>query len=186
MEIIAILIGLLLLCALLLALPVDLGFYLKKDETFDYRAELCLLFGLVTVDMAKNGGGAEKTVLPKKQKREKTLPVSLLRNRRFIRRLIRLMQDILHSFQIKELRAHWRIGLGDPADTGMLLGLLQPLLLRGKSITLNADFQETVFEGYCKARIRLFPIRIIGYLLAFAFSSSTVGAVKSSLARQGD
>ena len=92
-----------------------------------------------------------------------------------------MIQDLLHSFQIKELRGHCHIGLGDPADTGMLLGLLQPLLLPAKNITLDADFQEAVLEGYCKAQIRFFPIQIIGYLLVFVFSPATVNAVKGSL-----
>lgn len=181
MEIIAILIGFLLFVLILLSIPVDLGFYLKKDEILEYRAELCLLFGLVTIDMTKQGQKIRKSTLPKKQK--KLHLSSLADSKRFIKRLMRLISDLFHELQIKELRMHWHFGLGDPADTGMLLGLLQPVLLPWKNATLCADFQEAVLEGYCKAQLRIFPIRILGYMLAFIFSEDTIRIIKNSLIR---
>jgi hypothetical protein len=184
MEIIAILIGFLLFCIVLLAIPIELDFYLKKDETLDYRAELCLLLGLVTIDMTSKDMKRKKRILPKKQKSGKVHLMPLLKNRGFIKRIIRLIRDLLHSLQIRELNLHCRIGLDDPADTGMLLGLFWPLLLPWKNARLKADFQEAVFEGYCKAKIRLFPIQIIGYLLAFIFCKVTISAMKNSLIKK--
>lgn len=182
MEIITILIGFLLFVLILLSIPVDLSFYLKKDETLEYRAELCLLFGLLTIDMTKQGQKTRKIILPKKQKKEKNLHLSsLAESKRFIKRLMRLIKDLFHELQIKELRMHWHFGLGDPADTGMLLGLLQPALLPWKNATLSADFQEAVLEGYCKAEVRIFPIRILGYMLAFIFSGATIRVIKNAL-----
>jgi hypothetical protein len=185
MEIIAYLTGFLLFCLALLALPVDLSFTLKKEETLDYRAELGLLFGLVTVDLSKKEKKPVQRVLPKKpQKKPKSTKPhlgSVLGNKKLVKRTVRLVRDLLHSLQIEELKLHCRIGLGDPAYTGMLFGLLNPLLLPTRNITLNADFQEAVFEGYCKAKIRIFPIRVIGFLLAFIFSPATMGAVRTSL-----
>ncbi len=182
MEIIALLLGFLLFCLALLAIPVDLLFYLKKDETLVYRAELCILFGLLTIDMTKQDQKIGKSTSPKKQKREKKprLP-SWVESKRFIKRFMRLIMDLLHTLQIKELSMHWHIGLDDPADTGMMLGILQPILLPWKNATLRADFQEAIFEGYCKAHIRLFPIRIIGYILAFIFSGVTMRMIKNTL-----
>jgi hypothetical protein len=182
MESIAIMIGFLLFAMLLLTIPVDLGFYLKKDEAVEYRAELCLLFGLVTIDMTKQNQKTEKGTLPKKNKKERSLNLSsLIENKRFIRRLMRLLRDLFHDLHIKDLRMHWHFGLGDPADTGMLLGLLQPVLLPWKNATLSADFQEAVLEGYCKAKVRIFPIRILGYILAFIFSRATIPIIKNAL-----
>lgn len=179
MEIITILIGFLLFVLILLSIPVDLGFYLKKDETLEYQAELCLLFGLLTIDMTQK---TRKITLPKKQKKEKNLHLSsLVESKRFIKQLMRLIKDIFHELQIKELRMHWHFGLGDPADTGMLLGLLQPALLPWKNATLSGDFQEAVLEGYCKAEVRIFPIRILGYMLAFIFSGATILVIKNAL-----
>ena len=102
-------------------------------------------------------------------------------SKRFIKRLIRLVRDLFHDLQIKDLRMHWHFGLGDPADTGMLLGLLQPVLLPWKNATLSANFQEAVLEGYCKAQLRIFPIRILGYILAFIFSGATIRVIKNAL-----
>jgi hypothetical protein len=182
MEIIEILIGFLLFVLILLSIPVDLGFYLKKDEAMEYRAELCLLFGLVTIDMTEQNQKTIKSTLPKKKNKERSLHLSsLIENKRFIKRLMRLVSDIFHDLYIKDLRMHCHFGLGDPADTGMLLGLLQPVLLPWKNATLSADFQEAVLEGYCKADVRIFPIRILGNILAFIFSGATLGVIKNAL-----
>ena len=182
MEIIAILMGFMLCVLILLSIPVDLGFYLKKDEAVEYRAELYLLFGLITIDITKHNQKTRKSTLPKKKKKEKNLYLSsLAESKRFINRLMRLIRDIFHDLQIKDLRMHWHFGLGDPADTGMLLGLLQPILLPWKNATLSADFKEAVLEGYCKAEVRIFPIRILGYILAFIFSGATIRVIKNAL-----
>ena len=69
METVTILIGFLLFCLVLLSIPVDLSFDLEKDETLEYQAKLCLLFGFVNIDMNREHGKAEKNVLPKKQKK---------------------------------------------------------------------------------------------------------------------
>ncbi|MFT7879725.1 MAG: DUF2953 domain-containing protein [Sulfurimonas sp.] len=184
MEIVTILIGLLLFCLVLLTIPVDLRFSLEKDEILDYHATLSLLFGLIIIDTDRRDRKADKSVLPKKQKSGKAHLISLFRHKEFIKRFIRLISDLLHSCRIKELNLHCRIGLGDPADTGMLAGILWPLLLPWKSTVLQTDFQKAVFEGYCKAQIRIFPIQIIGNLLAFIFSPVTVRAMKTSLFKQ--
>jgi hypothetical protein len=190
MEIIAYLTGFLLFCLALLALPVDLSFTLTKEDTLDYRTELSWLFGLVRVDLSKKEEKAGKRVLPKKprkkSKKKKPQIGSVFGSKGLFKRSIRLVWNLLHSLQIKELKVHCRIGLGDPAYTGMLLGLLNPLLLLGQNVTLKADFQEAVFEGYCNVKIRLFPIRIIGILLAFIFSLAYVGAVRNSLLNRGN
>jgi hypothetical protein len=184
MEIVTILIGFLLFCLLLLSIPVDLSFYLEKEETLDYQAKLGLLFGFVTIDMNREHKKAEKSDVTKKQKSGKADLMSLFRSKAFVKRIIRLMLDLLHSCHIKELSLHCRIGLDDPADTGKLAGILWPLLLPWENAILKTDFQEAVFEGYCKAQIRIFPIQIIGNLLAFIFSPVTVRAMKTSLLEQ--
>lgn len=185
MEIVTILIGFLLFCLVLLFIPVDLSLYLEKDEVLDYHATLSLLFGFITIDMDRKGRKTEKSVLPKKKKSGKADLMSLFGHKAFIKRFIRLISDLLHSCRIKELNLHCRIGLGDPADTGILLSTVWPLLLPWKNTILETDFQEAVFEGYCKAKIRIFPIQIIGNILAFVFSPVTLHAMKTSLFKQG-
>lgn len=175
MEFLAWVGGSLLFLLLLLALPVDLRFSLRKDDTVAYRAELRLLFGLLSVDLGKQERKAEETAAPKR-KSVQPHPGSLFGSEGSIHRLIRLIRDLMRSVRIRELKLHGRIGLGDPAYTGVLFGLLHPLLLPGRDITLQADFQEAVFEGHCSGELRLFPIRVIGSLLAFAVSSAILPA----------
>jgi hypothetical protein len=172
MVILSCLIGCLLFLLLLLALPVELSFFVEKEEALRYRATLHWLFGLVSIDMPGKRKTAEKKFLPVKPKRKKPHLKSLFKGGIPVKRLLWLMRRLLHRLQIRELKLHGRIGLGDPAYTGMLMGALHPLLPPGRNITLIADFQEAVFEGYCSARIRLYPIRVIGTLLVFLLSKN--------------
>lgn len=171
MVILAYLIGFLLLGLLvLLALPVELSLQLEKEETFDFRARLHLLFGLVSVDLSEIAKKTKKKTPPKKQKETKPHPAKLPRGKMSLKRVTRLIRSLRRSLQIKELTLHGRIGLGDPACTGMLMGVLQPLLLPAQHMTLVADYQEAVFEGRFTARLRLVPIRALGALFVFFFS----------------
>lgn len=171
MELLAPLIGFPLFCLLLLlALPVELSLHLEKEETLDCRARLQWLFGLVSVDLSAITGRTAKEALAEKPKKRKVLPTSLFGSETSLRRIMRLIRGLLHTLEIRELKLRGRIGLGDPAYTGMLMGLLHPLLLPGRNVALIADYQEAVFEGCCTARIRLFPIKVIGALLFFLFS----------------
>jgi hypothetical protein len=172
MELLAYLAAFLLFCLLQLLLPVDLSFSLEKEETLTYRAELGLLFGLLSVDLTRIAKKSAKQASPKRRKRTKPRFSSVFANEGSVTRFIRLMRNLLRSFQVRELTLHCRVGLGDPAHTGMLMGLFHPFLLPGRDITLTADFQEAVFEGYCSAKVRLLPVRVIGPLLAFAVSES--------------
>ena len=174
MEIVVYLTGFLLFCLLLLALPVELSLYLeKKERPADYRATLYWLFGLIAIDMTGKKEKQGKRLLPtkpKKTKKAKPRLTSLFGSDKSLRQIIRLLGRLRHSLHIKELKLHGRIGLGDPACTGMLFGMMSPFLLPGHDISLTADYREAVFEGYCKVRVRLSPIRVIGAFLAFVFS----------------
>jgi hypothetical protein len=170
MAILAYLIGSLLLGLLvLLALPVELSLQLEKEKTLEYGARLHWLFGLVSVDLSAL---AKKAGTPKKKKRKKTKPhaARLPGGKMSLRRVTRLIRGLRRSLQIKELSLDGRIGLGDPACTGMLMGVLQPLLLPARNMTLVADYQEAVFQGRFTARVRLVPIRVLGALAVFFFS----------------
>jgi hypothetical protein len=184
MEALAYLAAFLLFCLLLLALPVDLNFSLEKEETLKYRAELGLFFGLLSVDVTPKAGRPAAKARPKRRRRTKSRLGSVLGNEASFKRFIRLMRDLRRSFRIRELTLHCRVGLGDPAQTGMLMGVLHPLLLPGRDITLTADFQEAVFEGRCSARIRLLPVQVVGSLLAFAVSERWERRRRGSLREQ--
>ncbi|UFS61565.1 hypothetical protein LOH54_07800 [Sulfurimonas sp. HSL-3221] len=160
---------LLLFLLALLATPVELSLQLEKEETFDYRARLHWCFGLVSVDLT---GLAKKaaTVKKAKRKKRKTQPSKFPGGSVSAQSVTRLLRGLRRSLQVRELSLHGRIGLGDPACTGMLMGLLQPLLLPARQMSLVADYEEAVFEGRFSARVRLVPLRIFGVLLRFFFA----------------
>ncbi|MHC3994753.1 DUF2953 domain-containing protein [Thiomicrolovo sp. ZZH C-3] len=150
----------------LLATPVELSLQLEKEETFDYKARLHWFFGLVSIDLtglAKKAGSMKKT----KRKAHRTkFPGGSVSPQR----VTRLLRGLRRSLQVREFSLHGRIGLGDPACTGMLMGVLQPLLLPARQVSLVADYEEAVFEGRFSARVRVVPLRIFGVLLRFFFA----------------
>jgi len=76
-----------------------------------------------------------------------------------------------------------RAGTGDPADTGELCGLVQPLLLlvpRGPAVCVEfePEFMQEVFEAEVEGRGRLVPARIVGAAGRFVFSRAGMKAIK--------
>jgi hypothetical protein len=164
------LIAFVLLCLLLLlATPVELSLQLEKEERFDYKARLHWFFGLVSVDLTALAKSAATAKKPKRKKRS-SHPSKFPGGSVSPQSVARLLRGLRRSLQVKELSLHGRIGLGDPACTGMLMGALQPLLLSARQVRLVPDYQEEVFEGRFSARVRLVPLRIFGVLLRFFFA----------------
>ncbi|WP_345971940.1 hypothetical protein [Sulfurimonas diazotrophicus] len=160
---------LLLFLLALLATPVELSLQLEKEERFDYKARLHWFFGLVSVDLtglAKKAGSMKKAKRKKRKAHRTKFPGGSVSPQS----VTRLLRGLRHSIHVRELSLHGRIGLGDPACTGMLMGLLQPLLLPARQVSLVADYEEAVFEGRFSARVRLVPLRIFGVLLRFFFA----------------
>jgi hypothetical protein len=66
-----------------------------------------------------------------------------------------------------------RVGLSDPADTGYIFGIVQPisLFLPAKySVTIRPEFFEPVFEGYSKGTLTFRPICAVAHVINFLFS----------------
>ena len=72
-----------------------------------------------------------------------------------------------------------RIGLGDPADTGLLwafLGPLSALPLRNAELRLEPEFVDPVLELEADGRLLLVPLRFLILAVAFALSPPTIRA----------
>ena len=96
---------------------------------------------------------------------------------------------ILHSFKIKELRLNFRVGLDNPADTAVVVGITDFIRLFWKpsfphEIDIRADYEGDVVlvEGYTHLVVRVFPILIVTSLLRFLFSWRTIKAVRIMVA----
>ena len=183
MWVLAVVFGVFLFFVLLLTIPFDLTFYVEKDIDFKSRVRVGWMFNLIGKDIKwKKKPKKEK---PKKKKRRRVKPfIAMLRARGFLRRLLRFVRDIFRNSHVREFRAYLRIGLSDPADTGMLFAVIAPTIVRLGAFTpldiqIIPNFEQEGLNGYIKGNLRLFPIQIFTVMGLFAFSPATIGAIKA-------
>ncbi len=196
----------LLLTILILAIPVDLVFALKKDDAWRGRIVVYWLFGLT-----------RKTPRPKREKRERRVRrrgrlrramalagrklvrrrrdlFSVLRSEGFMRRAVYRVRDLVRSLRHRRLRLQCVVGLDDPADTGRVMGILAPLrLFAGRKMAFGRD-SKVAFElipdftgprctGYWCASVRFVPLKLVGIFLAFLFSPPVFRAARGVIRR---
>lgn len=188
MWVIALVAGIFLLFVLLLVVPVDLAFSIERDGSFRLRMRVGWMFGLI----GKNIGGRKakrreegmEKEKPKKRRRSVRALLAALSTEGFPQKLFSFVRDILRLSKIRQLRVNFRIGLGDPAETGMLFAVLAPAMVVVRSfsaadVQLEPDFEQERLQGYCRGDIRAVPIKFVRPLIPFVFSTATMRAVKA-------
>ena len=180
------------LLVLLLSVPIDLSFSLEGDESFRSRVRIGWLFGLVGKDL----GGGEKGKEPKQEKkprkqgrRSKRSPrpfLAAVRTGGFPRHSLRFARRMLRAIRVRELNLGLQVGLGDPAETGRLLGLMSPVAACVDAVprfhmSVEPDFNEETFWGYCNGSVRIYPIRMVPPIVLFALSLTSFRGFKAML-----
>ena len=190
MWVVAIVLVLAVLILLVGCVPLEVSFRMQASGRPAFAVRVIWGFGLMSKELAitkkppeKKGRAAAKPK-PKMQAARTHIRRQILRGKGILRQLRRLVIDILCCLRLKELNAAIRIGLDDPADTGMLFALLGPAVVCVRSlgdhqITIMPAFEdEAVFEGYAHGIIRVQPIQLIPPFVRFVFSSPTVNVLK--------
>lgn len=105
--------------------------------------------------------------------------------------LFRLLSDMLNAIKIRNLKADLTFGLQDPADTGMLCGLIHALLgtvysrCRSCSFSVCPVFMESLldFRGSAEIRVKLYSLifPVIKFILNWKTLSFTYLIVKEKL-----
>ena len=84
-----------------------------------------------------------------------------------------LMLGLLRKFRLVRLELRGRVGLDDPADTGMVFGVLEAVrhLPMGARVQIDVrpDFHGARFEGRAGMTIRVVPILLFGPMLGVAW-----------------
>lgn len=190
--------GIFLLFILLLALPIDLTFYIEKDVDFRSRVRVQWIFGLVGKDIRSKKKKPEKkerkriiksflSMLKARgflRKRSNRLFVAVVRTRGFLLNFIKLIKDIIQQVKVRNLKLDLRIGLSDPADTGLLFAVIGPTMVYVRSfsslaVQVEPDFEQENLRGQFEGELRMFPIKFIRPLALFAFSATTIRAIKA-------
>jgi len=94
--------------------------------------------------------------------------------------LLRLFSDLLNGIKIKRLESDVTFGLSDPADTGMLCGLIHTVAglaysrCRHCSFSINPVFMNPMvdFRGSMEIRVRIYSL--IFPMLKFMFNRKTL------------
>ncbi len=190
MWVIATLASLALLIILILCIPLNVTLLVDIHGRPRFRTRLVWLFGLVSKEIKKGSKkSAEKSrTVPDKRKpgvrrANAKVVVQILRTKGLLGQLKRLLKEIFRHLKIRDLSVNLRIGLDDPADTGLLFAVIGPGTLFLKSafshqIRLQPAFTEAVFEGDLSGALRLQPIRLVIPLLRFALSLPTIRVLK--------
>ena len=165
------------LVAALLAIPIDLRFDAAAGEDSHARLRVEWLFGWVGRDLEPGRGGRERRKLPDWEQ------LSPLWQPPFRDRVGLLLRRSRRWIDIDDIRGRARFGFGDPAATGMAIGLLQPLLaffraLPRVDLHLDPDFGAAGFSGELHGGIRAVPLGLIPPALAFALSPETIRTLR--------
>ena len=180
MWVIATLASLALLIILAFSVPLDVVLRVDVYGRPKFRTRLVWLFGLVSKEIrrGKKTPGEKRGVVKGKRKprerrgRAKAI-FQILRTKGLLRQFKCLLKDILSRLKIRDLSVNLRVGLDDPADTGLLFAIIGPATFFLSSsflheIRVQPVFDKAVFEGYL----------LVPPLLRFAFSLTTMRVLK--------
>jgi len=185
--ILAIVLGPFFLVVLLLSVPVDLSFSYESGEGSRSRMRIGWLFGLIGKELGGENKGQEKKPKEMKEKRRRRNfrgPLAVFRARGFSGRLLLLARRLVRSVQVRDVDIELQVGTGDPAETGLLYGVIWPCVALARSgfspnIRIEPNFVEETFEGHARGAVRVYPIKLIPSLIAFALSPATFRGVRA-------
>lgn len=177
---------------LVLCIPLDAVLRIDVHGRPKSQVRLVWFFGLVSKEITRGKKVPEekkRVVEDKRKPRKRRLKArtifQILRTKGLLKQLKLLLHDILKCLKIRDLRVNFRVGLDDPADTGLLFALISPATFflgssRVHEIRVEPSFEDAfVFEGYLSGALRLVPIQLAIPFLRFVFSLATIRTAKT-------
>ena len=182
--------GIVLFILLVISIPVDMAFDVGWPGAARSRMRVGWLFGLLGKEFGRTREKPKERASKRKKKKRSAKPfLSLLVTKGVARGLLKLSRRILSGVRVRHLDAHLRIGLDDPADTGMLYSALWPVLVpltynSSAKVRMELSFEEPALNLTARGRIRVFPIQMVWYVLLFALSPAGLRAMKRMVMRR--
>ena len=182
--------GIVLFFLLVFSIPVDMAFDVGGPGAARSRMRVGWLFGLLGKEFGRRGEKPKERAPKKKKKRRSAKPfLSLLVTKDVARGLLKLSRRILSGVRVRHLDARLRIGLDDPADTGVLYSALWPVLVpltynSSAKVRLELSFEEPALDLAARGQIRVFPIQMVWSVLLFALSPAGLRAMKRMVMRR--
>ena len=171
----------------ILCVPVDAVLTLDTSAERKFRLRLVWLFGLISPELGRERREpkAHQAGRAKRKRRVGLRTIwRILRTRGLLTKIKNLARDALPQIKIKEIAVNLRLGLDDPADTGLLfavIGAARPFLKlpRQYELTIQPSFSDQpFFQGYLRGVLRLQPIRLVIPLGRFVFSPAMLRVIR--------
>ncbi len=181
--------GLAVLIILILCVPLYMAIHADVYGKPKFRMRFSWLFGTVSKEITRKEKKPEekKEYVKGKGKRgrgDRRVIFKILRTKGVLRQFKALLKDTLSHFNFRHSVTDFKIGFGDPADTGFVFAIIGPAMaFLGSSsrhrIRLEPYFgDEATLEGYSHGIVRVQPIRLIPPVLKFAFSLTAMRVVR--------
>lgn len=171
-----------------LAVPLDMALAVRRRTSLEGDITLRWLFGLVQIPLLPSRSGKKrKPAKPRRGKKRAARPhfahrgLTILRNAALRRRVLVFASSILHSFRMREMALRLRLGLDDPADTGMLWALAGPFIAAlethpAANVDLELDFSDARFDADAQGTVRVVPLQVAYVTLLFILSPAVLWA----------
>lgn len=187
--------GLIALVAFILWVPLDFVFNIDVYEKPKIRFKLYWLFGLISREVP---GARKKRAKKKKDKKGRSklkwgdigFILKILGTKGLLRNVKKLVKGIFSCFKFRDMETDFRIGLGDPANTGLLFAFIGPVAAgigaaNISRISLQPSFEDSpTLEGYSHGAVRMRPLRLVPSLLRFTLSPPTARIVWKLVVRK--
>jgi hypothetical protein len=173
-------IGAVVLALILLAVPLDVAWHAESARRLAWAVRVRWLFGLVRVERASGGKRTEVRAEAEAgrasgasgRRRARRAPAGFLGDGALLRRTLRLLRSLRGGIRFRRLDAELRLGTGDPAETGRLLGILLPFVayLRPRmpgNVLVVPDFQAPRLEANGGGEVRVVPLLLVGPVVSF-------------------
>ena len=181
-----IVVGIVLFIILILSIPIELAFDTSRPGA---KARVGWAFGLLWKDV---GGKKKKPERPKKKKKggpgAKVL-LDFLATRRNVSGLLKLARRMIGGIRVKQLDAHLRMGLDDPADSGILYSVIWPILIPlnhigSSNVRMDIRFEEAILDFTGKGHVRVVPAQMIWAVLLFGLSPAGLRVIRNMVVRR--
>jgi hypothetical protein len=188
--VIAVLVSLTILITLVLCIPLELVFRTNIDERPKFSLRLIWLFGLVSRELRQTiKKPAKKVAIEYERKpgdwmQRLRVTFELLQTKGLLKQLGCSIKGIIRRIKVREFAANLKVGLDNPADTGLLFAFIAPVNLATNyflpyPVKIEPSFTGgSPITGYLYGAVRLWPIQLAASLIAFAFSLPTLRAAK--------
>jgi hypothetical protein len=180
------------LCVGLLSVPLDLSFGIQKSISWRVRMSVRWMFGLVRFPVSKPGikpargakSGVPERTVPRKHRplRRTSRILRIFRRPDFLRRFLQLAAELLGAVRPRDFRLRLCVGFDDPAETGWLCAVANPLAIlvnqhQPEALQFMPDFSGERLEVDARGDLRVFPAELVWFMLKFLLSSTTQRAL---------